>query len=189
MPREIDASHSKAYFTGISPADGTGVKNKPLAEKTVEDVLGHFGDTIKVARRRYRQFVKQGADQGPRPEFQGGGLVRSAGGNKAGLLGRSKEERDPPASPERAQARDGGRGKGDARILGSGDFVMQALDKANQLFERGFNTPISLDELIKRVTKDRGVDLKDLVSSKRTQKMSNTRAIISYLAAMELPAT
>jgi len=96
--------------------------------------------------------------------------VRSAGGDKVGLLGRKKGERE----------------KGDARILGSGDFVMQALDRANELFERGFNTPISLDELIKRVTRDRGVDLKDLLSSKRTQEISNARAIISYLAAMEL---
>jgi putative transposase len=142
----------------------------PLAEKTIEDVLLHFGETQKIARRRYREFVEKGIDQGRRPEFQGGGLVRSAGGNKAGLLGRSKEERE----------------KGDARILGSGDFVMQALDKAKEIFERGFNRPISLDELTRRVTKDKGVDLKELISSKRTQKISDTRAIISYLAGMEL---
>jgi chromosomal replication initiation ATPase DnaA len=30
------------------------------------------------------------------------------------------------------------------------------------------------------------VDLKELISSKRTQKISDTRAIISYLAGMEL---
>jgi len=66
----------------------------PLAEKTLEDVLLHFGETQKVARRRYREFVEKGIAQGRRPEFQGGGLVRSAGGNKAGLLGRSKEERE-----------------------------------------------------------------------------------------------
>jgi len=108
--------------------------------------------------------------QGRRPEFQGGGLVRSAGGKKGGLLGRAKEERE----------------KGDARILGSGDFVMQALDKADEVFERGFRPPISLDELTRRVIKDREVDLKELISSKRTEKISNTRAIISYLAAIEL---
>jgi len=100
----------------VAPADGTGVKNKPLAEKTTEEVLLYFGDTLKVARRRYRQFVKQGVDQGKRPEFQGGGLVRSAGGNKEGLLGRKKEERE----------------LGDERILGSGDFVAEALQKAGE---------------------------------------------------------
>ena len=144
--------------------------SKFLAEATIEDVLLHFGATIKVARRRYRQFVKNGIDQGTRPEFQGGGLVRSAGGDKTGLLGRKKEERE----------------RGDDRILGSGDFVMQALDRADERFERGFNTPISIDELIKRVRKERKVDFKDLVSSKRTQPISNARAIISYLAVIEL---
>jgi len=80
---------------------------KALAEKTIEDVLLYFGDKLGEARKRYRQFVKNGIEQGTRPEFQGGGFVRSAGGNKAGLLGRKKEERE----------------KGDERILGSGDFA------------------------------------------------------------------
>jgi hypothetical protein len=30
-------------------------KNKSLAEKNIEDVLLHFGDSKKVARRRYRE--------------------------------------------------------------------------------------------------------------------------------------
>ncbi|RLC09170.1 MAG: hypothetical protein DRH43_08755 [Deltaproteobacteria bacterium] len=56
--------------------------------------LLHFGDILKVARRRYRQFVKNGTDQGRRPEFQGGGLIRSAGGNKGACsVERSKSVR------------------------------------------------------------------------------------------------
>ena len=66
------------------------------------------------------------------------------------------------------------------------DFVIQALDRANEVFERSVNSTISLGELIRRVTRDRNVDSKDLLSSKRTQEISNTRAIISYLAAIEL---
>ena len=154
----------------VALVDGTGVRNISLAEKTVEDVLLHFGNKVREARRRYRQFVKNGVEQGKRPELQGGGLVRSAGGNKAGLLGRRKEERE----------------KGDARILGSGDFVVQALKGANELHERSIKSRISLTELIKRVSKDRNIDLKDLISSKRKKDISNTRAIISYLAAIEL---
>ena len=141
-----------------------------LAEKTVEEVLLHFGETKRVARRRYRDFVKKGTDQGSREDLQGGGLVRSAGGETAGLLGRQEEERE----------------KGDARILGSGDFVIQTLDRANEVFERSVNSTISFDELIRRVTRDRKVDSKDLLSSRRTQEISNTRAIISYLTAIEL---
>ncbi|MBL7207988.1 MAG: hypothetical protein ISS67_05645 [Desulfobacterales bacterium] len=97
---------------------------------------------------------------------------RSAGDNKAGLLGRRKEERE----------------KGDARILGSGDFVVQALKGTNELHERSIKSRIriSLTELIKRVSKDRNIDIKDLISFKRKKDISNTRAIISYLAAIEL---
>jgi len=141
-----------------------------LAEKTIQDVLLFFSSKTGEARRSYRQFVKNGVDQGCRPELQGGGLVRSAGGEKAGLLGRKKEELE----------------KGDERILGSGDFVIQALKGANELHERSIKYRISLDELIKKVSKNRKIDTKDLISSKRKQEISNTRAIISYLAAIEL---
>ncbi len=112
----------------------TGAKSEmSLAERTIQDVLIHFGNTKRVARQRYREFVKNGIDLGTRQEFQGGGLVRSAGGNKAGLLGRSTEERE----------------KGDERILGSGDFVVQALKEADELHKRTIKPRISLDELIK----------------------------------------
>jgi hypothetical protein len=45
---------------------------------TIEEVLLHFGDARKLARRRYREFVEKGIAQGRRSEFQGGGLVRPA---------------------------------------------------------------------------------------------------------------
>jgi len=91
--------------------DNANEQDRSLAEKTIEDVLLQFGNTYQAARRRYREFVKKGVNQGKRPELHGGGLIRSAGGSEAGLLGRKKEERDPPASSERAQARDGGRAR------------------------------------------------------------------------------
>ena len=122
--------------TKKNPSDPVNpVQEKPLAEKTIEDVLLHFGETQRVARRRYREFVEKGIAQGRRPEFQGGGLVRSAGGNKAGLLGRSKEERE----------------KGDARILGSGDFVSEALNKAGEDWEKSKKNKIPLAQLIGKV--------------------------------------
>jgi len=157
----------KATINPENPVDP--VKNKPLAKKTIEDVLLH-GDKLREARRRYRQFVKEGVDQGSRPELQGGGLVRSAGGDKRALLGRKKEERE----------------LGDARILGSGDFVAQALKEVDELHERSIKHSISLAELIEKVTHDIGIDIKELLSSKRKQEISNARAIISYLSAIEL---
>ena len=78
-----------------------------LAEKTVDEVLRHFGSALNDARQHYRAFVEKGIKQGRRPEFQGGGLIRSSGGDRAGLLGQKKEDRE----------------KSDQRILGSGDFA------------------------------------------------------------------
>ena len=56
----------------VSKKKGIETKNKSeisLAERTTQDVLLHFGETLKVARRRYRQFVKNGIDHGKRSEL------------------------------------------------------------------------------------------------------------------------
>ena len=141
-----------------------------LTEKTVEDVLLHFGETRNVARRRYRQFVKNGIDQGTRPDLQGGGLVRSAGGDKRGLLGRKKEERE----------------QGDERILGSGDFVREALSKAGQEWEKGKKKKMPLEQLIGEVAFR--LDLKEasIISVSRKREISEARGIICYLAVNDL---
>jgi len=157
---------------------------KTLAERTVEDILLYFGDTVKVSRRRYRQFIKNGVDQGKRPELQGGGLVRSAGGNRAGLLGRKKDARDPPASPERTQTRDGGLGKGDERILGSGDFVVEILNKSNEHQRNGSVIPIK--ELANRVVGYFSIKIEDIVTKGQKRKISEARSVICYFAIKEL---
>ena len=147
--------------------------NKPeksLAEKTIEDILLLFGDTLKVARRRYRQFVKNGIEQGTRSELEGGGLVRSAGGEKAGLLGRKIEKRQ----------------LSDERILGSGDFVAKVLEEANEFVERRTRYNISLAELIQRVCMRFKTEPRDLISPSRRRQLSKARAVVSYLAVHEL---
>jgi hypothetical protein len=144
-----------------------------LAEKTIEDVLLHFGETKKVARRRYREFVEKGIDQGRRPEFQGGGLVRSAGGNKAGLLGRPKEERE----------------KGDARILGSGDFVSSIIKEANDSMDYKAKRHVSLGDLVSRVCSRFRITADELASTRRKREISHARAVLCYLAVDELNRT
>jgi len=145
-------------------------KEKPLAEKTIEDLLLHFGETKRIARRRYRQFVKNGIDQGKRPEFQGGGLVRSAGGNKTGLLGRKKEERE----------------KGDARILGSGDFVGSILVDSGQIERYKFLRKISLPQLVVKVSAYLDADKNEVLSKNRRLKNCHARDLISFVAAKSM---
>ena len=156
---------NRVPFQGVQP----GCQKMPLAEKTIEDVLLHFAETKKVARRRYRQFVKNGIDQGTRPEFQGGGLVRSAGGNKAGLLGRKKEERE----------------KGDARILGSGNFVSRMLHESNKAFEKLNLQRPTIKSIIYEVISHFKISPVALFSGSRNGQVSKARAIISYLAVRE----
>jgi len=39
----------------VALVDGTGVRNISLAEKTIEDVLKHFGKKLKDARQNYHR--------------------------------------------------------------------------------------------------------------------------------------
>ena len=157
----------EAYSSEVAPVDGTGVKNiKSLSERTVEDVLLHFGKTKKVARRRYRDFVKKGIDQGARKELQGGGLVRSAGGHKAGLLGRKKEDRE----------------KGDGRILGSGDFVNEALSKAGEEWESQAGPRPPLEALINAVSKAFNLSCQQLKSRSRKRPLVDARSVLARIA-------
>ena len=67
--------------------------------------------------------------------------------------------------------------------------MTQVLKEANKLDERRIKNTTSLDQLIRRVTKDLGIKFRELISLKRDQKISYARAIISYLAAIELRYT
>jgi len=144
-------------------------REKPLAEKTIEDTLLFFGNDLRETRKRYRHLVKQGVSQGRRPELQGGGLIRSAGGNKLALMGRKKDERE----------------RGDERILGSGDFVGQVMEKADELEERRIDKPV-IEELLQKVSVNMEIELKELLSSSRKLKVSRARAVLSYLAVRML---
>ena len=151
----------------IPPAIG---EDKFLAEKTVEDVLKHFGETFKIARRRYREFVEKGIKHGRRTDLQGGGLVRSAGGDKRGLLGRKKGERE----------------KGDERILGSGDFVSGVMKKANELMDDRAKFTISLQDLVSKVCSRFEITFDELASRRRKRNFSQARAVLCYLAVDKL---
>jgi hypothetical protein len=164
-PCNPPAPLNRVPFQGVQP----GCQEMPLSEKTIEDVLLHFGETKKVARRRYRQFVKNGIDQGKRPEFQGGGLVRSAGGNKAGLLGRKKEERE----------------KGDARILGSGDFVNETLKKAGEDWEAKSCPRPPLEALISTVSEVFDLSSQQLKSRSRKKPILDARSVLARVAVRD----
>lgn len=82
----------------------------------VDGVLKHFGKRAGTARRAYRRFLEKGVSTGRRPDLVGGGLIRSAGGWDAVKKAR----------------KEGGRLKGDERVLGDTDFVLKMLAHADE---------------------------------------------------------
>ena len=88
-------------------------------------------------------------------------------------MGRKKDERE----------------KGDARILGSGDFVEEMLEESNEIYEMKTRNRISLADLILKVSTNVDLDMEDLKSSKRNRKISYARAVISYLAVNQIGCT
>jgi hypothetical protein len=118
----------------------------------------------------YFTGIKNGIDQGKRPELQRGGLVRSAGGNKAGLLGRKREERE----------------KGDPRILGSGEFVGNILADSEKIEGHKFLRKVSMSELVEKVSTYLDADKDEVLSGNRRRKNCHARGLISFVAAKSM---
>ncbi len=59
----------------------------------LETVLSRFGGKKGIARRRYREYVKEGVGQGRRAELVKGGLRRGMGGWSGARDGKGEPER------------------------------------------------------------------------------------------------
>ena len=151
------------------PSDAGENNGKFLAEKTVEDVLRYFGNSIRGARTNYRRFVEKGIKQGRRKDLQGGGLIRSAGGDRSGLFGQKNEDRE----------------QGDARILGSGDFVSTTLQQFERILEKKYRPKRSMEELIALAVKRSGLKPELIRSGSRQKNHSQARSLFAWLAVEE----
>jgi REP element-mobilizing transposase RayT len=99
-------------WTGHSALLGT----VPRPWQETQTILVQFGPTPRRALRAYRAFVAAGIPQGRRPDLQGGGLLRSAGGWEAvAALRRGREAY-----------------LGDERVLGGSTFVEQLQAEAER---------------------------------------------------------
>ena len=136
-------------------------------------VLGCFGSKVRIARRRYKEYVEEGIEAGRRPELTGGGLIRSIGGWK-----KAKE-----------LAGSGIRLKGDERILGDSDFVLDTLDASNERFERKYQLKsegVTLSRVTKRVSQVLGVDPDCIYSPGKYSRNVKARSLFCYWAVREL---
>ncbi len=132
----------------------------------MEYVLKWYGSTQDSARRAYLEFVKQGVNQGRRPELVGGGLIRSMGGWSA----------------VKSSRKSGLVEKGDERILGSGDFVESMIQQADEKLKHQLPAKNLQEETIARINGEcekRKINIEVLRSGSRLTEVSKLRM---YLA-------
>ncbi len=140
----------------------------------IKYVLSNFGKSILKGRQNYSSYVKEGLDQGRRPELVGGGLVRSLGGwSEARKLRLKGQDRT----------------KGDERILGDNDFVMNVLSDANELIDRRYKLKslgYTIESLEQRVLELYQIEKEALYSKSRQKVRAEARSVFCYWAVREL---
>jgi REP-associated tyrosine transposase len=148
-----------------------GNKKKPWQD--IEYVLGYFSPRKGLARRKYGEYVQEGIGRGRRPEWVGGGLIRSLGGWKevSGLIA------------------GGGRVKGDERILGDSDFVMDVLKASEEEMERRYRlkaSGLNLERIAQQVAGIFGIEAEELWGLGKHSRIVLARSVFCYWAVREL---
>jgi len=138
-----------------------------------EYVLRQFSETKVKAIRAYRKFMEEGEAQGNRKELVGGGLVRSMGGwsQVLSLRGRGKKIEH------------------DARILGGEDFVAEILKEADKRLRRQLQwggREDRIDQIIKKVCKEEGIEEEELRNGGKRRRVSQVRAKLSFQLSREM---
>ena len=147
-------------WTGHSALLGT----VPRPWQETATILSQFAPTWRRALHAYRAFVAEGLPQGRRPEFQGGGLVRSLGGWQAVATARRGEALGPS----------------DTRILGGGDFVTAILrESATARAEPP--AQVSLETLAARLAASLEVPLPALLGKSQTPAVVVARHLLAHL--------
>jgi len=102
---------------------GAVLGRRPVSWQDKESVLRQFGESVKVARRRYLAYVTKSAASGRQPDLASGTVERRDGGWK----------------PVRGRPRKGmERRMRDSRILGGSAFVHAVLAEARQSLDRRY---------------------------------------------------
>jgi putative transposase len=142
--------------------------NVPRAWQNVAAVLGQFAVRPVSARRHYREFVQAGITQGRRPELQGGGLVRSAGGWEAvAALRRGREAYTA-----------------DERVLGTGAFVEDLLREAERQAAgraAGRRRRLDLDSLVQQIGAALQVRPAAILGPSQARDAAQARQILAHV--------
>jgi putative transposase len=141
--------------------------------QAVDKTLRLFGKSGSEARRRYREFVENGVNQGRRPELVGGGLIRSVGGWQAF---KALDWADVHL-------------KSDERILGDSDFVEEVLNAAREKRERQYQLQaagFNLDHVAQRAAAIFGIKCEQVWQKGKQPQTVKARSLLCYWATGEL---
>ena len=159
-------------YSGHSALMGTC----PNDWQDAETILSLFGKRSSIARSGYRSFVAKGLAAGRRPEFTGGGLIRSAGGwGSLKSLGKGKAHL-----------------KGDERILGDSDFVESVLEAQNERLERRYRLEaegFDIQKVIARAAEVSGLHADQIRTPGKAPLRVHARSLTCYWAVRELGMT
>lgn len=132
-------------------------------------ILSLFGNR----RTEYCDFVRDGLTQGRRSDLTGGGLVRSHGGWA-----------EVRKSPERV--------KGDVRVLGDTQFVLDLLSRAQQELDHHYRLKaegVDFSFVEQRVADLCNLSRDDLYNQGRHKPIAAAKALLCFFAVRELGMT
>ncbi len=141
-----------------------------------EFILRRFGRRLADAKRNYREFVRKGVEQGRRPEFTGGGLIRSVGGWTALKALRKAKVYT----------------KGDERILGDSDFVQQVLENADEQLEHKYMLRAQgcdIASVAERVGQLLQMPVTQVMAPGKNRQTVRARSLLCYWAVRECGMT
>lgn len=141
-----------------------------------EYVLECFGAGKRQSIQAYEKFVREQGVLGQQTELVGGGLVRSMGGWSAVMSSRSRGEKQ----------------FFDERILGSGDFVKEVLDEAEESIRE--QIPVRdrgavADEMLRQRCEDAGISVEALQAGSKTKECAELRKMLAVTFVREYGLT
>ena len=136
---------------------------KDFSWQDSEYVLRWFGNS----KKSYRAFVQKGIEA-PEADLEGGGLIRSSGGQIS-----ERQRKNPVLADE--------------RILGTGDFISRLLEQ--KLKQRNLSLAErqhKMDVILQNHCKKADITMKELQGSGRTRDVSCVRSDIAHTLKKEL---
>lgn len=160
------------------PYSGHGVLMGRLKHpwQDADFVLGHFGKDRKTARENYRTYITEGKDRTGKPGLPGEELIRRNG--------RWSEVKKPGG--ERGYSI---RAKGDERILGDEQFIMNVIRKTEENLEKSYLLKYrgyDLKKVAQRVAKIMEVGEDTFQTKGRNPQLVRARSVFCFWAVREL---